>query len=235
MKAKKLKPKAAACVFCGAPDPTTWDHVPPKNLFRKPRPSNLLTVPSCQGCNEGASKDDEYFRLMLSIRQDMRAGPARWAADVAMRSLERPEARGLLHSLLHILEEVDIRTPAGIYLERRGVYTPQMARLYRVVGRTVPGLFYHERGYALPQEYHVTTYLLPDAWDVERLVASIARKALSMAHLVRAQARVGIIGRHEFRYQWQAVPEDRNASAWLLTFYQRIEFLTITTPPRSRG
>jgi len=43
----------------------TKDHVPPKCLLRKPYPTNLMTVPSCLGCNGGSSKDEEYFRLLI--------------------------------------------------------------------------------------------------------------------------------------------------------------------------
>lgn len=236
MKAKKAKPKATVCVFCGAPDPTTWDHVPPKNLFRKPRPANLVTVPSCSDCNGGASKDDEYFRLMMTLREDVRdTGAARWAADSAMRSLRRPEGRGLLQSLLSITEEVDVRTPAGIYLGRRGVYKPELTRLYRVVSRSVRGLFYHERGYPLPQTYNVVTYLLPEEWDVERSETAVARTATGIAQTILSKSSPRIIGRKELLYSWETATQDRDASAWLLIFYQRIPFLTLTAPPKPSG
>jgi hypothetical protein len=53
------------CAICGKPcETTTRDHIPPKGLFGKPLPDNLLTVPSCQQCNQEASGDDEYFRLL---------------------------------------------------------------------------------------------------------------------------------------------------------------------------
>lgn len=50
-----------SCVLCGKNIATTREHVPPKNLFKKPRPDNLITVPACENCNSGSSKDDEYF------------------------------------------------------------------------------------------------------------------------------------------------------------------------------
>lgn len=53
------------CAYCNCVA-TTRDHVPPKLLIQKPRPSNLKTVPSCELCNLEASLDEEYFLLFLS-------------------------------------------------------------------------------------------------------------------------------------------------------------------------
>jgi hypothetical protein len=75
--------------------PLRDDHVPPKNLFGKPRPSTLVTVPSCLECNRGASGDDEYFRTMVALRQDVNDTDARFARAAVIRSLARPQARGL--------------------------------------------------------------------------------------------------------------------------------------------
>src|SRR5580704_3268543 len=53
------------CIYCGVEAGNTRDHAIPKLLLRKPYPPNLLTVPSCDKCNGGASKDEEYFRLII--------------------------------------------------------------------------------------------------------------------------------------------------------------------------
>src|SRR5208283_2514674 len=58
--------KIGECLYCGRVRPLTRDDVPPKNLFPKPRPSNLITVPSCQKCNQSFMLDDEYFRLVIA-------------------------------------------------------------------------------------------------------------------------------------------------------------------------
>src|SRR5437016_4846066 len=56
----------AICYLCRKRPGTTRDHVPPKNLFPRPRPSSLVTVPCCEKCNNRFSKHDEYFRLFAS-------------------------------------------------------------------------------------------------------------------------------------------------------------------------
>ena len=48
----------------------TTEHVPPKSLFPKPRPSNLITVPSCESCNVRFAQDEVLFRLYCSATCD---------------------------------------------------------------------------------------------------------------------------------------------------------------------
>lgn len=58
------------CVYCGVIGPITDDDIPPKCLFKKPRPA-LVKVPSCPPCNNSVSDDDENFRTMLALRHDL--------------------------------------------------------------------------------------------------------------------------------------------------------------------
>jgi hypothetical protein len=53
------------CIYCQCEEGSSRDHVPPKQMLRKPYPPNLFTVPSCEKCNQSYSKDEEYFRLVI--------------------------------------------------------------------------------------------------------------------------------------------------------------------------
>lgn len=55
------------CAICGKEEATTSDHIPPRGIFPKPRPSNLITVPTCFRCNHAGSKYDERFRVYLNM------------------------------------------------------------------------------------------------------------------------------------------------------------------------
>src|SRR5213078_104682 len=57
------------CVYCGQVLWLTKDHVPPRCIFPPPLPE-LVTVPCCMHCNRSASKDDEYFRMMVALREN---------------------------------------------------------------------------------------------------------------------------------------------------------------------
>jgi 5-methylcytosine-specific restriction endonuclease McrA len=65
--AKSTPALSGTCVYCGETKPLSADHVPPKNLFDRPYPANLLTVPACVDCNGAFSKDDEDFRIALTV------------------------------------------------------------------------------------------------------------------------------------------------------------------------
>lgn len=64
------------CYLCGVPlvrkakgveGNRSVDHVPPKGLFPRPLPNDLLTVPCCIRCNGEKSRDDEFFRLIATM------------------------------------------------------------------------------------------------------------------------------------------------------------------------
>jgi hypothetical protein len=83
------------CVYCGAFGTIHMDHVPPKNLFEAQAQSQLLTVPACRSCNNSASKDDEYFLVVMALRSDATLRPEHpnlW--QKALRLLRRDRAAG---------------------------------------------------------------------------------------------------------------------------------------------
>jgi hypothetical protein len=87
--------KRGECVYCGAFGTVTGDHVPPRNLFPKNPPKNLVTVPCCYACNQAASKNDEYFRLVVAARDDLREhSVVREILPMAIRSLTNPAKKG---------------------------------------------------------------------------------------------------------------------------------------------
>lgn len=60
--------KIRICALCGNTNVIGgYDHLPPKAIFQKPRPLNLITVPSCNKCNNNGSKDDEDFETFLAF------------------------------------------------------------------------------------------------------------------------------------------------------------------------
>ena len=138
-------PRIGICVYCGKDGPITDDHVPPKGIFAPPRPSNLITVPSCLECNSSASMDDEYFRIRVCLNDQARGHPdVNGNLPSVLKALTRPEASGLKQALLNDWRNVDVTTKGGIFLGRRTAFEVDMNRIARVVQRIVRGLYYHE-------------------------------------------------------------------------------------------
>jgi hypothetical protein len=79
------------CVYCGEQRELTRDHVPPRCLFSKPRPSDLITVPCCAHCNGDFQKHDEYFRIAITTGIDLEKFPKENADSIrALKNLAQP-------------------------------------------------------------------------------------------------------------------------------------------------
>jgi hypothetical protein len=173
------------CVYCGAKGELTKDHIPPKSLFSKPRPANLITVPSCGRCNNAASKDDEYFKAVLSLKERVGNHPdAKGILESVLHSLARREGRSFSVYFLNKISHVNVRTPAAVYLGKRLSYDVDLKRFGYVAARIVRGLFYVLKGKRIPSEYMVVAFCedglrdLPES-DQEALRQTIVIPVLS--------------------------------------------------------
>lgn len=218
------------CVYCGSFDNVTDDHVPPRNVFSKPRPNNLITVPACQNCNSSASKDDEYFRLKLCMSEQVGDHPgAKVNRDIVFRSLNRIEALGLRKSFLSDIRMVQPRTQAGLYLGKKFAFDVDLQRIHRVVERTVRGLFFHETGQRLCPEYDVAIHSNDTLSENSANFLEELRKTIL---LPLAQIPPKVIGDEVFMYRFHVTQEDPFVSVWALTFYQSVPFLALTGPSK---
>lgn len=209
------------CTYCGEAALVTRDHIPPVSLFPKPRPSNLVTVPSCRKCNGGASMDDEYFRLNLSIRHSAKKPLSKSVADAALRGLGRDQHTRFRKIFFQGVREVDIKTPSGISVERSGTYHVDLARLDKVVMRIVRGLYFHHYHKPLP------TWCEVDVWCVDGFGGADPSVIQTLQSL--QQHPPTEIGGGVFKY-WHSLADgadqsDGYSSAWLLLFYESTAFL----------
>src|SRR5262249_42358969 len=148
---KRVRGSVGQCVYCGETAKVTPDHVPPKSLFLSPRPSNLITVPSCSTCNGGASKDDEYFKNINVLRNDV--GSHREATQLlqdVLGSLRRPAQQRFTRAFLNKMSPVNLVSPSGLYIGRTMAMDVEGERVKRVLNRMIRGLFYQERKERLP-------------------------------------------------------------------------------------
>ena len=215
------------CVYCGLEDPDTSDrtrdHVPPRNLFPEPRPSDLITVPCCRQCNSSASEDDEYFRLVLTSRNDTSDHPeAEKVRPKICRSLQRPEATGFINLLREIFLDVDLYTKGGIYVGQGAGIRVNHERLNRVAERIVQGLYWYTFGVRLPSDW--TALCQNDAIltvNNEELQGKIAAVYGSMME----QPPARVIGNHVFEYWYQVAEDCDYSTAWILRFYGGMVFI----------
>ena len=93
------------CYWCGAPSATEVDHVFSANLFLKPRPSNLITVPACSAHNRMFSLDEEYFRdFILGSSYAHPEARKIWQTKTRRTLHKKPSYRAMLAAQLRRVE-----------------------------------------------------------------------------------------------------------------------------------
>jgi len=196
------------CAFCGSSDDLRDDHVPPKNLFPKPRPNDLITVPAYANCHSSTSKDDEYFRIKICFRNDAGNHPgarANWGS--ILRSLNREQAKG--------------------FRKQRTGYNVDLNRVRRVVERTVRGLYFAESGNPLGLNNEVRVYSNDDLEGQAQDVIDQLRQMV-LTPLVTYSPKV--IGNNVFLYRHHIIEENPVCSVWGVSFYEQVPFLAMTGP-----
>jgi hypothetical protein len=194
------------CVLCGVRAATTSDHIPPKSIFPKPRPSDLITVPACFHCNNSSSRHDEEFRVFLSAQIGMGSEATRklWKHD-ALRTLHHN--RRLRDHVVNRSWLVDVRTPAGVYLGQRRVLEIPFRAYNSVINRTVRGLYYHHFGKILGRRVACQVKTLHSV--PSELKPIVQRMSLSS------------VGNDALFYRFSRAEDSPLDSMWFLLFYDR--------------
>jgi hypothetical protein len=210
----------AQCIYCGSVTDTTSDHVPPKAMFPRPRPSDLVVVPSCRSCNNGFAQDDEYFRLVIATRQGSAAFPGiDGVEDSIVRSLKRPEAAGWASSVRNAFEIIEDGE------HTIGSLTIELARVSRVGRRLARAFYYHRTRKSLPLDAEVRAST--------RFMTATRRAKHTLERLRRRPSLSIGEGAFEYRYIRDEAPF--RATAWLFTFYGAQELLAITRTHEASG
>jgi len=218
---RKGKRRIGQCVYCGEEKELSGDHVPPKNLFKKPRPNNLITVDSCDKCNRSYQKDDEYFRaITATLEKSEKHLEAKelWETKI-MPSYLKSNKIGFREMIRQSLKPIEILTEGGIFLGRRIGYEIDVDRFNNVIQRTIKGLFWHERRFRLSDEFEVKIKMQPDVREIKPEVLDAF-----------AAIRPKIIGNNVFVYRALFFDEEPYGSGWLLSFYQSMNFICLTVP-----
>jgi hypothetical protein len=151
----------AECGFCGAPGATA-DHVPSRKFFPQPRPSDLVTVPACNTCNNKTSADEEHF-LHVMMSHVASEGPIVEALRSQRFSLPKTERRlRVAREMLSKVRMIPVHTPGGIYLGHAPALEGiDFGRLERVFEKIVRGLYFAEYGERPPADRHTQSMLDP--------------------------------------------------------------------------
>jgi hypothetical protein len=105
--------KEKLCCYCGTRVATTKDHIPPRSIFNKPRPNDLITVPCCFKCNNEASQYDECFKAYLCMHVAGKQGEAERLFKESVLPTTRHNTR-LKREIMNTIEPIYLSTKSGI-------------------------------------------------------------------------------------------------------------------------
>jgi hypothetical protein len=191
------------CAICGERDGTTRDHVPPKAIFPKPRPNNLVTVPACLECNNGASDNDDLFKVFLSLQAVGNNEIARRLfQEKTVRTLKRNQS--LLTLILEEAKELQIINNQGNIETRTGILWNSAAH-DAVMERTIRGLYFHHSGSPIPIDTNLAVQWLH----------GVPEEILPSLHLFNEV----VLGDDQVTYKYIIYGDDPRHSLWLFDFY----------------
>jgi hypothetical protein len=191
------------CAICGERDGTTRDHVPPKAIFPKPRPNNLVTVPACLECNNGASDNDDLFKVFLSLQAAGNNEIARKLfQEKTVRTLKRNQS--LLALILEEAKELQIINNQGNIETRTGILWNSAAH-DAVMERTIRGLYFHHSGSPIPIDTNLAVQWLH----------GVPEEILPSLHLFNEV----VLGDDQVTYKYIIYGDDPRHSLWLFDFY----------------
>jgi hypothetical protein len=198
------------CAYCGNPA-TTVDHIPPECLYTPPRPSNLVTVPACSSCNNGASDDDEVFRNEFSIMAGSfgESANAGERLKTSLRGIRRNKA--MLRRMVLGSQEVERVSQGGIYLGKGYAVPVQKDVHRRVIGRIIRGLYWHHFDSSVGLSTPVTQVYI-DKTKPHWLEGLEALRPLNLRHVMIGDGQT-------FQYLYGQSVDDPLYTIWLIIFF----------------
>jgi len=211
---KDTKKKKKKCFLCGSNKDLTREHIPPKNLFRPPLPTDLITVPSCKKCNKSYDLDDEYFRVFVAGQgYNDEIGKWIWGHKVINSSLKRSPA--LNAELVKNITPIDSYSSGGIYLGKKEGIFFEVNRVNRIIEKICRGLFTH---------HHPEIDISGMNCDINRI--NIDKEKLQILSSLKRES----IGGDTFIY-WRGFDNQGSCkSFWAFLFYTSTMFIVSTNP-----
>lgn len=215
--------KEEICFLCGKPA-TTDDHLPPKCIFPKPRPSNLITVRACEDCNGGSKLDDEYFRDLCWTGIDEHKFPT--ALALSIQRIDElginPRKRGYGITSYNSLRYFEVFTAAGLWIGKAPAREFDKSRINQVARKLIHGLHYHHYHSRVPEGFEVTIYHEHEMREEGmRILMSVCNE--TPPHR---------IGDGVFTYKYGRLIEDERYSVWGCSFFDIHNFLATVSPQK---
>ncbi|MBN8493861.1 MAG: hypothetical protein J0M00_20820 [Burkholderiales bacterium] len=187
----------------------------------------MVTVYACCTCHDSYKLDDEYFRVTLSVRDDLPIGSdSQFLRDQTRKTLRDPAATAFRKAIRASTVRVPIHSPSGVYLGHATALKIDTARVKRTAERIVRGLYGKFLGHPLPQAYDLQVVLL----DLQRDMSALKNPEVQEVLML-----LGKCGKHRAFGQaldvWYATTDDdAHSSFWVIRLHGAFGFLGFTVP-----
>jgi hypothetical protein len=210
------------CAICGTSPATTRDHIPPKSLYPKPIDGdmNLNTVPACVQCNNGSSRDDEAFKVLIGIATgEFRDNPSKLIDSLAGTIGRSPRIASQIFST----KKAVLTNLRGSILEPAVSITFDIEPYDRVVTRIVRALHWMETNQALSLDSKVT--VLPG----HQISQSLGSDLMQLLHRMPLKK----LNKDTFLYRYH-VDDDGNEMRGMQFFSRHTAYACIRCPVPNR-
>ena len=211
------------CYLCGTKLTSatyTRDHLFPEGLFPRPLPSDLPPrLPACKRCNNGLSKDEEFFRVFVAsgMAYESKAGFRIWVERI------RPDLRGRRAGLKPLVQSLTklakVVSESGELLGHTLVLEVDPEPINRVLRKIAKGLYYLDTGQILPSDAQILVGY--DNGQPEHFVSPPLDEAIKGAK--RVDLGDGVV-----TYWRNTIKDDPALSLTWLEFYRDKVFLVCT-------
>jgi hypothetical protein len=184
------------------------DHVIPKSFFLPPLPSDMVTVPVCEPCNNKKSKNDSYLRDLLVMDLHCSEHPV---AKVLMKGKVIRSARSNHSEVARAAREARPKAKYsinGLYLGHYPSFPMDGVRLNESFATIVRGLYYRLRRIRLRDDY---------CFKISRVDSLHLHEAYE--EMLKMKANGPYVLANVFGCLFVYVAEDPHMTSWLLWFY----------------
>lgn len=211
------KKKIGTCLYCGKNKEVNREHIPSKNLFFEKEKVNFRFADSCYDCNEGFSKDEEFFRnWLVNANYEI--------SDEATKLFNGPISRSyhyrpsLAKHFFNRMQVKDIFNPISQTLEKKTLILTtdeDKQKILRIVKKYAKGLCLWHFGSILDPQINIEVIQVDEHW-----LRKNSNDILKMP--------INIVKSNVFEYRYGQVLNSQQ-SLWVMRFYSGIYFAVFVT------
>ena len=205
------KKRHGDCCYCGEPA-STVDHVPSRKLFPEPRPSDLITVPSCAPCNNRLSAQEIYVLHVLLSHREADTPVAGELREQLFARERTPRRVGMAQRMLSSMGSAPLLGPEGVCLGYAPTFTIDRQQFDPVIEKITRGLYWDAFSERVPTARVSEVFLTPPPdWFQHEVVKSVIHEGVGRS-----------IGNQAFEYRIGRAPEPPGVAMCVMLFFGTI-------------